>query len=80
MPIERFSTWKLSNVQSVYTYMSGLHLKDAIRSWLGPKWAQAVGLMELLAQEDGNRILGPDDHATHTGTRNPGFDAREAPN
>ena len=78
LPIVQFSTWKLSNVQAVYTHMSGLHLKDAVRSWLGPEWDKGVALMEFLAQEDGNEILGPGDHATYTGIGNSCFDAREA--
>jgi hypothetical protein len=78
LPIELFSTWKLSNVHAVYSHMSGLHLKDALRSWLGPRWPQSVALMEFLSLEDGNEILGPGDHSTYTGRRNSGFDAREA--
>ena len=78
VPVEDFSCWRVTNVQACYTYRSGLFLKDAIRSWLGPRWDQALALMEFLAQMDVNEILGPGDHDTYTGLGNSCFDAREA--
>jgi hypothetical protein len=78
LPIVEFSTWQLTKVMAVYTHKSGLHLKDALRSWLGPAWDKSVALMEFLSQEDGNEILAPGDHCTYTGVGNLGFHAREA--
>lgn len=44
-------------------------LLDELRSLLGADWERSVGMMEMLANQAGAEILGPEDHESHQGIR-----------